>query len=417
MSQLLLSDRADVGHHANVDATASKENIAGFFDLAFNNDVQPADVDKHSDDDDDDAMLESPVAMARTPITPSGPLVARPAVHRAKSNSLSQRRPELRLQLTPDEQTSFNAAIEAARKHLVSDALKLPTSTNMGLGKNGPPAKVIKSGPNDGNGDSGVVRAGSQITSATNATSTTNKSSQGQESANKRAPAANLWPIPQPIADKERTRIPTELELTIKAYDDHAHSWEEAETVHKAPSSSWSPSLSQAGKPVYLRAIPCMYAANVANATSFYRDILGFSLLGKQDSSHASLFRSPTNAKPAAAVASSSSMRTHSRNLAKQAPADAVEIYIRITPMGPDGQRVKPPPTTLWILVNDVDAVFQEIQAKWLRFQPRTDEYFPMHTFGDAKILAKPQNKAWGNRELHIVDGDENKIIFFRETQ
>lgn len=80
MSQLLLSDRADVGHHANVDATASKENIAGFFDLAFNNDVQPADVDKHSDDDDDDAMLESPVAMARTPITPSGPLVARPAV-------------------------------------------------------------------------------------------------------------------------------------------------------------------------------------------------------------------------------------------------------------------------------------------------------------------------------------------------
>jgi len=38
-----------------------------------------------------------------------------------------------------------------------------------------------------------------------------------------------------------------------------------------------------------------------------------------------------------------------------------------------------------------------------------------MHSFGDAKILSKPQNKAWGNRELHVVDGDQNKIIFFRE--
>lgn len=96
-------------------------------------------------------------------------------------------------------------------------------------------------------------------------------------------------------------------------------------------------------------------------------------------------------------------------------PPNSVQVYLRISPIGPDGVRVKPPAVTLWMLVNDVDEVFKEMSAKWTRFQPKDNEYFPIHLFGDARILAKPQNKAWGNRELHVVDGDDNKIIFFKQ--
>lgn len=353
-------------------------------------------------------MAESPVVMQHPP---TGAVVPRPSLNRTPSGSFGARRPQLRLTLSSEEQANFSAAIQSSRMQcvqrcatkqaitatiltlsshysLASDASKLPASTNMGLGntKQSEPAPKPRS----------VVKA-----------------------------AAHPWPIPQPVADKERTQV-NEHEEIMKAHDAQAHSWEESETFERssecfshvftlvdadtsggfclfsAPASQ-SPD-SPKSKAVFLRAIPCMYVANVANATSFYKDIIGFSLLGKPDNSHASLVRSSTLAEG-----------PKQRGTLKHAPADAVQVYLRLAPVGPDGERVMPPPTTLWIMVNDVDEVFAELQTKWARYQPRVDEYFPMHTFGDAKILAKPQNKAWGNRELHLVDGDGNKIIFFRE--
>lgn len=164
---------------------------------------------------------------------------------------------------------------------------------------------------------------------------------------------------------------------------------------------------------------------SVKKAASFYKDFLGFSFLGKPDDSHASLVRA---SQPDAVPISTT----------KGAPGDSIQLYLRISPMGSDGQRSAPPPQTLWILVADVDKVFEEVTEVWEKYKPKTDQYFPTHSFGDVKILGKPQNKvssglpvsdthlvappltrlalqAWGTRELHIVDGDENKIIFFVE--
>lgn len=151
---------------------------------------------------------------------------------------------------------------------------------------------------------------------------------------------------------------------------------------------------------------PFHYPHNsVKSATTFYKDILGFEVLGKPDATHATLFRAPPQ----------SASTSRGAYTGKQGvPSNSVQVYLRISPMGPDGVRVKPPAVTLWMLVNDVDEVFREVTTKWTKFQPREDEYFPTHLFGDAKVVAKPQNKAWGNREMHVVDGDDNKIIFFK---
>lgn len=148
---------------------------------------------------------------------------------------------------------------------------------------------------------------------------------------------------------------------------------------------------------------------SVKSATTFYKDILGFEVLGKPDVTHATLYRAPPRALP-----SSIPFKRGSEAGKMEPPNGSVQMYLRIAPMGVDGVRVKPPAVTLWMLVNDVDEVFKEVTSKWSRFQPKADEYFPTHLFGEAKILAKPQNKAWGTRELHVVDGDDNKIIFFK---
>jgi catechol 2,3-dioxygenase-like lactoylglutathione lyase family enzyme len=327
---------------------------------------------------------------------PSGSAIARPPTrNRSPSGTLfTKRRPELRLTLSSEEKADFSAAIQRARGNLVSDATKLPKSTNMGLGNDAQPGAPSKSNI--------TTRADTQ----TNAPAT--RADAQRALAKPSEQVSNPWPIPQPISDKERTHAPTANQMSINTHNSEAHSWEESETFDRPEvKAKRSPDI-QPSRAVFLRAIPCMYVADVKNATSFYKDILGFSILGKPDSSHASLVRSPSH------MANSTTLGRY-RGTLKKAPADSVQVYLRIVPMGENGERIKPPPTTLWIMVNDVDAVHTELQDQWSKFAPRTDEYFPMHSFGDAKILSKPQNKAWGNRELHVVDGDQNKIIFFRE--
>lgn len=343
---------------------------------------------------------KTPIEMASTatidpiPIIPSGSAIARPSRRtRSPSGTLfTRRRPELRLTLSSEEKADFSAAIQKARNNLVSDAIKLPKSTNMGLGKDAEPGALSKGNSNK--------------TEVTVAPATRADAQRALAKPSERT--TNPWPIPQPISEKERTHAPDEQQSSIDTHTSQAHSWEESETFDRIDTKvKKSPEIQQS-RAIFLRAIPCMYVADVKNATSFYKEILGFSVLGRPDSSHASLVRSPSH------LANSTTLGRH-RGTLKKAPADSVQVYLRITPMGENGERVKPPPTTLWIMVNDVDAVFTELQDQWAKFAPRTDEYFPMHSFGDAKILSKPQNKAWGNRELHVMDGDENKIIFFRE--
>lgn len=119
--------------------------------------------------------------------------------------------------------------------------------------------------------------------------------------------------------------------------------------------------------------------SSVANATSFYKDILGFDLLGRPDTSHASLVRLPTGRSKTGTV--------------RVAPPDSLQLYLRIAPLGADGEREKPCATTIWIEVSDVDSVYEEFTSRWKKFAPQPHEYFPMHSFGNARLMGKPQNK------------------------
>ncbi len=74
-------------------------------------------------------------------------------------------------------------------------------------------------------------------------------------------------------------------------------------------------------------------------------------------------------------------------------------------------------PPQLLIVVSNVDELFGEIVAKQQQFKPNGREYFPEVFWGKGKLLGKPQNKPWGTRELHVLDPDGNKIIFYHELQ
>lgn len=247
---------------------------------------------------------------------------------------------------------------------MVSDAAKLPATTNMGLG-------------------------------------------------NRPAPTASIAPASraQPISQSQRAMIPTKQETANaeqEAYSTLSHNWEEDDAEPRAKPKPPPPSNA-----VFLLAIPCFFVTNVKNATTFYKEILGFETLGKPDISFASLFR----ASPQVDVAMPTIRRSGGAGAQMgklDAPPGSVQLYLRLTPKDLNGVRIKPPAVTLWMLVNDVDEVFREITVKWNKFTPQHDEYFPVHLFGEAKIISKPRNTAFGTRELHIVDGDDNKIIFFK---
>jgi catechol 2,3-dioxygenase-like lactoylglutathione lyase family enzyme len=246
---------------------------------------------------------------------------------------------------------------------MVSDAAKLPATTNMGLG-------------------------------------------------NRPAPTASIAPASraQPISQSQRAMIPTQQETANakqQAYSTLSHSWEEDDAEPRAKPKPPPPSNA-----IFLQAIPCFFVTNVKNATTFYKDILGFETLGKPDVSFASLYRAPPQAIATLPIRRIGGGGAQTGKL--DAPPGSVQLYLRLTPMDSNGVRIQPPAVTLWMLVNDVDEVFKEITIKWNKFTPQQDEYFPVHLFGEAKIVAKPRNTAFGTRELHVVDGDDNKIIFFK---
>lgn len=59
--------------------------------------------------------------------------------------------------------------------------------------------------------------------------------------------------------------------------------------------------------------------------------------------------------------------------------------------------------------------LYAEMCHKLEKYAQDLTDYFPKHHFGSAKILAKPRNTAWSQREAMVVDGYGNTIIFFQD--
>ncbi|WFC97892.1 hypothetical protein MYAM1_000614 [Malassezia yamatoensis] len=81
-------------------------------------------------------------------------------------------------------------------------------------------------------------------------------------------------------------------------------------------------------------------------------------------------------------------------------------------------------PVTIWIMVRNADgrlslcidkALFHDVAQNLYRYSLTMCDYFPSENFGQARILSKPQNTAWGTREFRIVDPDENQLVICEE--
>ncbi|CBQ67399.1 conserved hypothetical protein [Sporisorium reilianum SRZ2] len=163
------------------------------------------------------------------------------------------------------------------------------------------------------------------------------------------------------------------------------------------------------GKTQFLNAFPCIYVTNLANSVAFYQKLIGFSRVGKPASHQAVLRRGPAARPPRSA---------HQQYSAVPAAAEeqGVRIVLRYLPaewgeLKGDGTG----PPQLLVVVSNVDELFAEIVAKQQQFKPSGREYFPEVFWGKGELLGKPQNKPWGTRELHVLDPDANKIIFYQE--
>lgn len=163
------------------------------------------------------------------------------------------------------------------------------------------------------------------------------------------------------------------------------------------------------GKTVFHNAFPCIFVSNLNNSKSFYQKLIGFSPVGKPATHQAVMRRGPAARPPRA---------SHQPYSAIPAAAEeqGVRIVLRYLPaewgeLKGDGNG----PPQLLVVVSNVDELFNEIVAKQQQFRPKGLEYFPEVHFGKAKILAKPQNKPWGTREMHVLDPDANKIVFYHE--
>ncbi|KAE8234163.1 hypothetical protein A4X09_0g2057 [Tilletia walkeri] len=186
-------------------------------------------------------------------------------------------------------------------------------------------------------------------------------------------------------------------------------------TTHKALGSSTA----------FLAAIPCLFVNDIASMLPFYKTILGFAVIGKPDISYAKLRRGD------------------------------VTIYLRIPPLLPPGSEAPNPgkpghrnirrdlsgtfeplreklhPTSTWVNVASVDALFHEClgrvqasQASWdsalqwaamESYFPDVDEDRKRGRMG--RILGRVENKPWGTREFSVQDADGNRITFQQEIR
>ena len=187
----------------------------------------------------------------------------------------------------------------------------------------------------------------------------------------------------------------------------HAQLWEDNDVdVDRARAVHAS---SKPGKTVFMNAFPCIFVSNLTNSIAFYQKMLGFSSVGKPVSHQAVLRRGPAARPPR------SSSQPYSA-IPSAGDEQGVRIVLRYLPaewgeLKGDGSG----PPQLMIVVSNVDDLYQEIAAKQQQFKPNGSEYFPEVFLGKAKVMGKPQNKPWGTRELHVLDPDANKIVFFHE--
>jgi len=117
---------------------------------------------------------------------------------------------------------------------------------------------------------------------------------------------------------------------------------------------------------------------------SFYTIVLGFVPYGRQGQDKASLFRGPPGRPP------SPSLATPGVHVQLRVPIADTHVH----------------PQMLWLLVSDVDAFFDDAAHKLEVAVAPSHGYFPAHTFGEARIVARPQTMPWGTREFRIVDPD-----------
>ncbi|KAN0066544.1 hypothetical protein ACQY0O_000638 [Thecaphora frezii] len=164
-------------------------------------------------------------------------------------------------------------------------------------------------------------------------------------------------------------------------------------------------------KTVFQMALPVLYVSSIANSVLFFQKALGFSPVGKPAAHQAVMRRGPVSALP----------RTNARDWSAIPPLGqdpGVRIVLRVKPQEwPElsGDGMGPP--QLMLAVSSADDLYKEISGKLETLRPKGDEYFPAVWFFKAKVLAKPQNKPWGTRELHVLDPDGNKMVFFHELQ
>ncbi|CAO1630246.1 unnamed protein product [Parajaminaea phylloscopi] len=149
--------------------------------------------------------------------------------------------------------------------------------------------------------------------------------------------------------------------------------------------------------PSFKRSIPCFFVPHVPAALPWYKEVLGFSVVGKPDAGRAELYRaSPGSSSP------------------KQAGTSGVSLYLRKPPADADGPS---PKGSLWIEVDNIDDLFQEIMHRMSIFAQDLTDYFPAHHFGSSKVVSKPRNTGFGERQMTVVDDSGNTIIFFQALE
>lgn len=147
---------------------------------------------------------------------------------------------------------------------------------------------------------------------------------------------------------------------------------------------SRAPSARQTAPVAALQVMPCLRVASIAMSVSFYTLVLGFVRYGGKGREQASLFRGPPD-RPA-----SLSLATPGVHVQLRVPTADAPIH----------------PQMLWLLVSDVDAFFDGAAHQLEAAVSPSHGYFPAHTFGEARIVARPQTMPWGTREFRIVDPD-----------